>query len=65
MADTTRPGEPQPQPIDDYQVDRDITAAARPVTHHVRNVGNAVLLIIVAAVSFALFWIVGTLLGIV
>jgi hypothetical protein len=65
MAQTTRPDEPQSQPIDDYQVARDIGAATRPVTHHARNVATAVLLIIVAAVSFALFWVVGTLLGVV
>ncbi len=62
MTLTMGPGEREP--IDDYHVDRGVGEATKPVTHHVLTVVNAVLLIVLAALSFALFWIVATLLGI-
>lgn len=65
MAHTVRSGEAEREPIDDYHVDRQIGQATRPATHHVLTIVNALLLIILAAVSFALFWIVATMLGLV
>lgn len=65
MALTSRPGEPDQQPIDDYHVDRGVGETARLAAHHLVAVVNALLLIILAAVSFALFWIVATLLQLV
>jgi hypothetical protein len=68
MALTIQPGEIGPSeidraPIDDYHVDRAIGQSTRPTTHHILAMVNGLLLIILAAVSFALFWIVATLLG--
>jgi hypothetical protein len=65
MALTTRPGEPTAQQVDDYNVQRHVGEATQPASHHVLATVNALLLIILAAVSFALFWIVATLLGLV
>lgn len=65
MALTIRPGETDREPIDDYHIDRHIGEATRPATHHILAMVNGLLLIILAAVSFALFWIVATLLGLV
>jgi hypothetical protein len=65
MALTTPPREPAPEPIDDYHVDRETGQMTRPATYHILAIANGLLLIILAAVSFALFWIVATLLGIV
>lgn len=52
------------EPIDDYHVDRDAGQITRPASQHVVSVMKGVLLVILAAVSFALFWVVATLLGI-
>jgi hypothetical protein len=65
MALTTRPGETDREPIDDYRVEPHAGELTQPVSHHILAAVNAVLLIILAAVSFALFWIVATLLGVV
>jgi hypothetical protein len=65
MALTMRPGEPSPQPIDDYNVQRHVGEATQPTTHHILATVNALLLLVLAAVSFALFWVVATLLGLV
>jgi hypothetical protein len=65
MATTNPSREPDPEPINDYHVDREIGQTTRPATYHILAVANGLLLIILAAVSFALFWIVATLLGIV
>jgi hypothetical protein len=62
MAQTIRPGEQEP--IGDYRVDREI-GQSRPVGHHVLSILNGLLLIILAAVSLALFWVVATLIGFV
>ncbi len=51
-------------PIDDYRVQPDPGQLTRPVTHHVLGAMRGLLLIILAALSFALFWVVATLLGI-
>ncbi len=65
MARTIGPGEADKQPIDDYRIDREVGGPGRPATHHILAVLNGLLLLILAAVSFALFWVVATLLGIV
>jgi len=65
MALTIRPGEPDREPIDDYHVQPHVGEFTQPTTHHVLAVINGLLLIILAAVSFALFWIVATLLGLI
>jgi hypothetical protein len=65
MALTIPPGEPDREPIDDYHVQPHVGEATRPARHHVIAVINGLLLIILAAVSFALFWIVATLLGLI
>lgn len=65
MALTTQPGAPGPEPIDDYHVERGVDEAARPISHHAVSVVNFVLLIVLAALSLALAWVVGTLLGVI
>ena len=51
-------------PIDDYRIQPDPGQLTRPVTHHVLDTVRVVMLLILAAVSLALFWVVATLLGI-
>lgn len=64
MAQTARAGETDREPIvDDYQIDRSIGQATRPASRRILAVINALLLIILAAVSFALFCVVAALLG--
>lgn len=65
MATTSPPPEAEREPIDDYHVQRDPGELTRPVTHHVLGVINGLLLIFLAVVSFALFWVVATLLGVI
>ncbi len=63
MALATQPGGADRDPIDDYHVAGGAGEVTRPATHNVVAVLNALLLIVLAAVSFALFWVVATLLG--
>jgi len=65
MAITTPPQAADREPIDDYRIQPDPGQLIQPVTHHVLGVVNGLLLIVVAIVSFALFWLVATLLGII
>jgi len=51
--------------IDDYRVDRQVGAATRPTAHVALSALNVLLLIVIAAISFSLFWVVATLLGVV
>lgn len=50
------------EPIDDYHIQADPGQLTRPVTHHVLDMLKILFLIILAAVSLALFWVVATLL---
>ena len=65
MTITMPPREVDGAPIDDYRVDRGAGQTTRPATHHILALMNGLLLISLAAISFALFWIVATLLGVV
>ncbi len=65
MAISTPSREPDQVPVNDYHVDRETGQITRPATHRVLAIANGVLLVILAVVSFALFWVVATLLGIV
>lgn len=65
MAQTTPPGAADPEPIDHYHVDPGAGQVTRPVSHHVLGAINFLLLILMAATSFALFWVVATMLGFV
>ena len=65
MATTSAPPEAEREPIDDYHVQRDPGEMTRPVGHHALSVVNGLLLIFLAVVSFALFWVVATLLGVI
>ena len=65
MAQTIRPEETRDEPIDDYRVEPVVGQAAQPPAHYVFGALNALLLIVLAAASFALFWVVATLLGFV
>ena len=57
--------EPIPGPIDDYHVDRETGRVTRPASHHLMGLAKGLLLVIMALSSFALFWVVASLLGIV
>ena len=65
MALTTPPPDAEREPIDDYHVQGDPGQLTQPVTHHVLGALNGIVLIFIAVVSFALFWVVATLLGII
>ena len=65
MPITTPPPEADREPIDDYHVQPDPGQLTQPVTHHVLSAMNGLLLILIAVVSFALFWVVATLLGVI
>ena len=65
MANTTQPPPAEREPIDDYRVQPDPGQLTQPVTHHVLGVLNGLMLIVLAVVSFALFWVTATLLGII
>lgn len=52
------------EPIDDYHIQPDPGQLQRPATHHLLGALNAILLIFIAAVSFALFWVAATMLGV-
>ena len=55
-----RPGEP----IDDYQVDRGPTPVAPPPpSYQAMRVVGGLLFIFMVAVSLALFWLIGILIG--
>jgi hypothetical protein len=59
------PAAAEGEPIDDYHVQPDPGQLVRPVTHHVLGAINGILLIILAVISFGLFWVVATLLEII
>ena len=65
MARTLPPGETPRGNLDDYLVDRDAQAPARPVAARLLQVVNFVLLVILAAVSLAVFLVIATLIGII
>jgi hypothetical protein len=52
------------EPIDDYHIQPDPGQLTKPVTHHVLDTLRVIMLIILAAVSLTLFWVVATLLGV-
>lgn len=52
------------EPINDYHVQPDPGQLTQPVTHHVLGGIKFLLLIIIAVLSFALFWVAATLLEI-
>jgi hypothetical protein len=51
--------------LDDYRIQPDPGQLTRPVTHHVLDTARVLMLIVLAVLSFALFWVAATLLGIV
>ncbi|HEX3862136.1 MAG TPA: hypothetical protein VHY35_10635 [Stellaceae bacterium] len=51
--------------VDDYQVAGHVGEITRPATHHMLSFVHAVLIILLAAVSFGLFWVVMTIFGVV
>jgi hypothetical protein len=65
MATTSTPPETEREPIDDYHVQPHVGEITRPASHHVLAVVNALLLILIAAASLGLFWVVATLLGLI
>ena len=65
MVRASGPREADMEPIDDYQVETGIGPEPRSASHHVLAVLNAFLLIILAALSLALFWVVATMLGLI
>jgi len=63
MAVTDPTPAPGSEPIDDYHIQTDPGQLVQPASHHVLGVLNALLLIVLAVLSFALFWVAATLLG--
>ncbi len=56
--------EPEISKVDDYRVTGHVGERTRPVTHHLLSFLNILLLIVLAATSFALFWVVVIMLGV-
>ena len=65
ITDPPPPRTTDREPIDDYHVQGDPGQLTQPVTHHILGVVNGLMLIVLAVVSFALFWVVATLLGVI
>jgi hypothetical protein len=63
MAVTSSTPGSEPDPLDHYHVEREAGRVSRPPSHHILAVFNGLLLIILAAASLALFWIVATFIG--
>jgi hypothetical protein len=63
MTQTTGPG--GDSPVSDYRIDAGAGQNTRPASHHVLGALNFILVLILAAVSFALFWVVAIMLGVV
>ncbi len=55
---------PEPDPItDDYVIERDDERAGQPVTTRIVTGLRALMVVILALASLALFWVVGTMIG--
>ncbi|MGE5268637.1 MAG: hypothetical protein ACM3JG_03070 [Thiohalocapsa sp.] len=52
------------EPISDYRIQPDPGQLQRPAAHHALGALRIILLLFIAAVSFALFWVAATLLGV-
>ena len=59
------PASPSPEPVDDYQIDRDLGRSRRSAIDHILALARGLLLLIIAALSFAVFWVTATLLGLI
>jgi hypothetical protein len=62
MALSTVPQEPEQIP-DDYMIERDDERAGQPVTTRIVTGLRALMVVILALASLALFWVVGTMIG--
>jgi hypothetical protein len=49
---------------DDYLVEADEAQAGMPIALQLVRLARAVLLVVLAALSLALFWLVGTMIGV-
>jgi hypothetical protein len=63
MVRATLPPERGAEPTGEYLVERDVRTPRRAVTDQLLRVGRGAVLIILVAVSLALFWVVGMMLG--
>jgi len=62
MASGTSATGQSAEPYDDYAVDREVRPPAKPAADHLLRVLTGLLLLIVAAVSLGVCWVVGLLL---
>jgi hypothetical protein len=62
MALSMLPPEPQSM-TDDYVIERDDARARTSVTAQIVTVVRVLLVVLLAAASLALFWVVGTMIG--
>jgi hypothetical protein len=65
MAITTQRSDPEPEKLDDYHVAGHVGEMTRSAAHHTLSAINGLLLIVMAAVSLALFWVVASMLNII
>ena len=62
MARTMMPSDPEPV-ADDYIVEREDELPRVPIGIQIIHVFRVVMVVILAAASLALFWMVGTMIG--
>jgi hypothetical protein len=62
MALSMLPREPEPI-TDDYVIERDDERVRPPVTAQIATALRALMVVILALASLALFWVVGTMIG--
>jgi hypothetical protein len=60
MAVTARPGEP----ADDYLIDTGAVAPQVPMSYRILRLLQGIMLVVIAALSLAIFWLVGLLIGV-
>jgi hypothetical protein len=65
MAITTQPSDLEPENLDDYHVAGHVGETTRSAARHALSAVNGLLLIVMAAVSLALFWVVASMLNII
>jgi hypothetical protein len=64
MSVTNQQPDADPAKVDDYLVTQHAGERTRSAAHHAATTLNFVLLLVVAGLSFALFWVVATLIGV-
>jgi len=65
MSVINQPPGDEPTKVDDYHVAAPVGELTRSAANHAVSILNVLLVVVLAFVSFALFWVVARILGIV